>query len=174
MLPISPWISALLGIGALVGLLGLLDAGRTCFYTVPTEAQLKDNLEQVKLLFDYTKFHITVYGSLATLLLGVAASSLAEKIHLASEFLIAAVAAIIGAGLAAGIVAASMPECTGKVGFWDWKTGTYNLPILTIRSWTFVEHTSFWLSILFVVLSFYAGRSGSKSSTLEFVLFRSS
>jgi hypothetical protein len=35
----------------------------------PSEEALRNNLEQVKLLFDYTKFHITVYGTIAALLL---------------------------------------------------------------------------------------------------------
>ena len=115
------------------------------------EKRVIDNLEQVKLLFDYTKFHITVYTTIATILVAIQSNSFGAHVHLSAGFVPAAIASILLAGLAAGVVAASMPECTGKAHFWEWRTGPYNLPILTIRQWTYLEHTSFWVSVVLVV-----------------------
>ncbi|HXH38663.1 MAG TPA: hypothetical protein VNN08_08550 [Thermoanaerobaculia bacterium] len=119
----------------------------------PSQPQLDNNLEQVKLLFDYTKFHITVYGTIAALLL-TASTSIGSSLNLPRIYIIAAVSAILVAGLAAGVVAASMPESTNRVGFWDQLGGPYKSRLLTIRSWTFVEHTFFWTAVFFVVMAF--------------------
>jgi hypothetical protein len=127
----------------------------------PTDAELSNNLEQVKLLFEYTKFHITVYGSIAALLL-TASTSIGNSLHLHREYVVAAVCAILVAGLAAGVVAASMPGSTDLIGFWDELGGPYKFRVMTIRSWTFVEHTFFWTAVFFVVLAFvYADHAAS-------------
>jgi hypothetical protein len=165
--PPDPVVSAILGVFALFAVLGLRDATKDYVQVEASGFQLKDNLEQVKLLFEYTKFHITAYGTTATLLIGICASSIASSVRLDAEYLIAAVACILAAGVAAGIVAASMPECTSKADFWSWQTGPYNLSLLTIRSWTYVEHTSFWLAVFFVILSFCAG-DGAPPARMRF------
>jgi hypothetical protein len=56
------------------------------------------NLEQVKLLFDYTKFHIGLYTTLATLLVAVAGSGFAESWKVEAHLVAWAVGAIVLAG----------------------------------------------------------------------------
>lgn len=126
-------------------------------------------LEQAKLLFDYTKFHITVYTTIATLLVAATSGGLAKDWALSPSLMRAAVVAIVGAGLAAGVVAASLPECVAKHDFWNWRTGPYQSKLLTIRSWTFVEHSSFWLAVLLIVAAF-AFSAPSPSSDAEVVM----
>ena len=119
------------------------------------EEAKKNNLEQVKLLFDYTKFHLTGYTTIAALLTAIVASP-HLRVTLFADPLPAAVLAIVAAGWAAGVVAASMPECTNRLEFWEWRTGPYDREMMTIRSWTYLEHTSFWLAVLLVLTAFLA------------------
>jgi hypothetical protein len=132
----------------------------------PDDSALSDNLEQVKLLFDYTKFHISVYTTLAGFLLTLSASSFVKTWELHRGYLIAALFVILGAGVAAGVVAASMPQSTSKLNFWAWRTGPYDWPWLTIRGWTRVEHTSFWTSAFLAVGAFFAGRTPPDELTM--------
>lgn len=52
--------------------------------------RLGDNREQVKLLFDYTKFHITVYSTLAALLITISSSSVVGRFALSRPWLLSA------------------------------------------------------------------------------------
>jgi hypothetical protein len=64
-----------------------------------------------------------------------------------------------------------MPESTNSVGFWDELGGPYTLRLMTIRSWTFVEHTFFWTAVFFVVLAFaYADRVTWHGFAITFTL----
>ena|ERR1041385_816294 len=140
-----------------------VDWNRHPYTQISPVNRLQDNVEQVKLLFDYTKFHITVYSTLATLLVGISASSLAGHLALHKQWLLAAFTAIVAAGLAAGVVAATMPSCTAILDFWNLRTGPYDVRILTIRSWTYVEHTSFWIAVACVILAFLTGKTAPQS-----------
>jgi large-conductance mechanosensitive channel len=124
----------------------------------------QDNLEQVKLLFDYTKFHITVYTTLAGVLLTFSASDFAKQRAVPVGYVYGAIACIVVAGIAAGIVAASLPALTGQLDFWNVKTGPYKSSLLTLRSWTFVEHTFFWLAVFMIVLAFVLSQPTAEST----------
>lgn len=156
------WI-VLASLVALILVLFALDRGKN--YNGHASAQdLTRTTEEVKLLFDYTKFHITVYTTIATIIVAAASGVFKERFEPSTHVLWAAVVAVFFAGLAAGVVAASMPQCFDKANFWDWRTGPYNLDMLTIRSWTYVEHTSFWLAAILIVIAFAKGRSVTPKS----------
>jgi hypothetical protein len=126
----------------------------------------ENNVEQVKLLFEYTKFHITVYTTLASVLAAIIAAAGAQRFSIDYSLLPAAVLAILAAGWAAGVVAATMPQSTRLQNFWNWRTGPYSTHLMTIRGWTYLEHTSFWLAVVIVVVAFLRGGSTQSEPSL--------
>ena len=109
--------------------------------------------DKVKLLFDYTKFHILLYTTLAALLLAVAdLENVKPEIH--AGLIWSAILSIGIAGLAGGIIASSLPHENALSEFWTRKTGPFGLEILQGKYWTFVEHTAFWVGLGFAVAGF--------------------
>lgn len=124
--------------------------------------EAKFEYEKVKTLFDYTKFHIGLYTTLGTLIVGVINIELPVEAHLSfcPGLLWAAVLFIVIAGLAGGIVASTLPEQRSlpvfferRIGFWFWDE------VWSGRTWTRIEHTAFWLALSFALLSFFVGAS---------------
>jgi len=66
--------------------------------------------DQVKTLYDYTKFHIGLYLTLGTVL-AAALSAKESPVHLWHPAIWAAVGFIALAGMAGGIVASTLPGC---------------------------------------------------------------
>src|SRR5262245_29005751 len=82
--------------------------------------------ERLKLLFDYTKFHIGLYSTLATLVL--VALGLKNKgwdLDFVPALLWVSVFSMGLAGLAGGIIAGSVPQRAGFSEFWTTRTGPY-------------------------------------------------
>ena len=119
-----------------------------------TAVPVDHNLEQLKLLFDYTKFHIGLYSTIAGVLVAALATKHAETWRIYRWALASAIVAIVLAGLAGGVVAASLPSMTDTPKFWDASAGPYSSNLLTIRQWTYVEHTMFWAAVLLVLIAF--------------------
>jgi hypothetical protein len=69
--------------------------------------------EQLKLLFDYTKFHIGLYTTLGGALIAGLSSQFAHDSQWCRLFIGASLISLFVAGLAAGIVAASLPLSYG-------------------------------------------------------------
>src|SRR5690349_5967451 len=103
--------------------------------------------EKLKSLFDYTKFHITVYLTLATILGGLLAAVAKEPDRVPLSFhkgwLAAAVAFLAIAGLAAGVLISSMCHEKSMREFWGKRLGPYHLRMFTAEMWTYIEHTAF-------------------------------
>jgi hypothetical protein len=98
----------------------------------------------LELLFDYTKFHIGVYLTLAAAYITVWP----------------AVIFIIIAGFAGGVIASSITQTksVSVESFLKEQTGPWGTTWFTGKWWTYIEHTSFWIGIACVVLSFaYSG-----------------
>jgi hypothetical protein len=114
----------------------------------------------LELLFDYTKFHIGLYLTLTAAYITVITASIDKKplVALRSDFLFwAAVILFMIAGLAGGVIASSITQTTARstrqfleldIGPWEWK-----LVHIKARTWTWVEHTSFWIGLIAAVLS---------------------
>src|SRR5438067_2237476 len=77
----------------------------------PTE---KAHLEQVKLLFDYTKFHIGLYTTLASVLVAALGASFAKEWQIHRELVAAAIVLIALAGLFGGVIASSLPYISSR------------------------------------------------------------
>lgn len=120
-----------------------------------TNQPLDHNLEQLKLLLEYTKFHIGLYATIAGVLVAALATKHAESWRVRRWAVAAAIASIVVAGVAGGVVAASIVSMTDVPGFWDKPIGPYGIEFLTVRGWTYVEHSTFWLAVAFVLAAFW-------------------
>src|ERR1700730_14156901 len=114
----------------------------------------KNDFEKVKLLFDYTKYHIGIYTTLGTIL--VAALGLHDNIILkfCGPLLWVSIGFIAVAGLAGGIIASTLPESNRLDDFFTQPTGFWGVHFLTGRTWTRIEHTAFWIGLIAGLISF--------------------
>jgi hypothetical protein len=116
--------------------------------------------EQVKLLYDYTKFHIGIYVTLGTILI---AALNAYVLKYWAPALWLGIACIGVAGLAGGVIASTLPERTSLKdqtdGFFKKKTGFWGIEPWSGRAWTRIEHAAFWLGIVSGLGSFAVCRS---------------
>src|SRR5947209_14009409 len=76
-------------------------------------------LEQLRLLFDYTKFHIGLYTTVATIFGGLIAASDKGPFKFHPKLLFASVACICIAGIAGGTIASSIPGYSSYKTFWE-------------------------------------------------------
>ena len=125
--------------------------------------------KSLELLFDYTKFHIGVYLTLGSAFLtAVALKDGGENpkllVPVSLPMVLVALIFIAVAGLAGGIIASSITQtkagCSAQ--FLDTRIGPWHFErFLRMRAltWTEIEHTAFWLSLLFAILSFVPGIS---------------
>lgn len=116
----------------------------------------------LELLFDYTKFHIGVYLTLAAAYITLATSKIGGDTlpKLNSKFVWPAVICIVVAGFAGGVIASSITQSRSATveDFLEEETGPWSTTWLSGRRWIYIEHTLFWAGIIFVVLSFaYSG-----------------
>jgi hypothetical protein len=115
----------------------------------------------LELLFDYTKFHIGVYLTLAAAYITLATSKIGAMLpKLNPKFVWPAIIFIIVAGFAGGVIASSITQSrsTNVSDFLKEKTGPWSMKLFSGKWWTYIEHTSFWVGIICVVLSFaYSG-----------------
>ena len=121
-------------------------------------------LEQLKTLYDYTKFHITLYGTLLFGFIGV--SGFADKelspttqcgLKLATLLLL--IAAMSGGVVASGIVDVYQnygvwTQAAGLERFWTTRLGPFKKQWLPAKTWWLIEHTAFWVAVLIVVGGF--------------------
>jgi hypothetical protein len=108
----------------------------------------------LELLFDYTKFHIGVYLTLAAAYITLATSQLGARLN--PNFVWLALMFIIVAGFAGGVIASSLTQTKSVTveSFLKEHTGPWGTAWFTGKWWTYIEHTSFWIGIVCVVLSF--------------------
>jgi hypothetical protein len=109
-----------------------------------------ENAEQVKLLFDYTKFHIGLYSTFGTAVLALLSGKF-ERVSICTPLLVSSLLPIGVAGLAAGVIASSLPHLFGSVDVREAKIGPLIFERWRLRSWTYVEHTSFWVAVIMAV-----------------------
>jgi hypothetical protein len=109
-------------------------------------------LEQLKLLFDYTKFHIGMYTTVATIFGGLIAAD-KGPFKFDSRVLFAAVIFICLAGVAGGVIASSIPGFNSYKTFWRTPIGPMRFKILTAEYWTYIEHSAFWIAVVLALLS---------------------
>lgn len=119
-----------------------------------TEADRK-SLER---LYDYTKFHIGVYITLTGTYLTIATAKFQGNTVLNLDLGLVGFAALcfLIAGMAGGVIASSLTQKVGgsSASFLDDRIGPWVLRLWRARTWTHIEHTSFWIGLLVAVYSF--------------------
>ena len=111
----------------------------------------------LELLFDYTKFHIGVYLTLAAAYITLGTSHLSDNLpKLNAGFVWTAVIFIAIAGFAGGVIASSITQSQSAnvEEFLKDPTGPWSMECFPGRTWIYIEHTAFWIGIVFVLLSY--------------------
>ena len=104
---------------------------------------------QLVMLMDYTKFHIGMYTTLGTLLIGfLALYKDGDTVERARGFLFATLACLAIAGLCGGIVAANLPHATRFSTFEEQELGPIGLKWFKSSTWMTLEHLAFWAGIV--------------------------
>ena len=102
--------------------------------------------EQLKTLFDYTKFHIGMYTALIAGIVGIFSVDSTKTLFLSMiPFLCVSAFLFLLSGMAAGLIASSSPYYKTFDAFMNAKIGPWNKTIFTARTCTHIEHLLFWL-----------------------------
>ncbi len=129
------------------------------------------DFEKLKLLFDYTKFHILLYTTLITLLIGLFAFGIdLESVTQFRKAMKAVVVCFLIAGAAGGVIGSNIPKFDNFSTFWNGKEVNANkvdkklcigpFGILSNKLkfpgkvWATIEHSAFWIGILIAIYSF--------------------
>jgi hypothetical protein len=117
-----------------------------------------DNREfkRLKLLFDYTKFHIGMYATIGGILMASLKYGPIWK-EVNGFFLIAALIFFALAGLAGGVVASSIPKYQGYSSFMAADIFPHKCKehfADTGENWTHKEHLCFWIGVVLVFFAF--------------------
>jgi hypothetical protein len=105
--------------------------------------------DQLKQLMDYTKFHIGMYVTLSTLLVGLlGVSSLAASVPALKGYLFATLTLFLLAGMFGGLVGSSLPHYKTFAEFETARLGPWGLALLPAQCCIRLEHLSFWLGTL--------------------------
>jgi hypothetical protein len=121
----------------------------------PTTARTDYELERIKLLFDYTKFHIGLYTTLAGVLVATLGSKFAVDWPVCRWAVALGIVLIALAGMAGGVVAATLPYVAGgEKSFWTVETGPVTAKWFEVKTWTHIEHVLFWLAVVCVLGAF--------------------
>jgi hypothetical protein len=116
-----------------------------------------DGQKSLDRLFDYTKFHIGLYLTLTTSYVAVA------SLKNGNEFLFKidprlfwpATVCFMLAGLAGGIIASSLTQTQARstATFLTERLGPWSTKVFETRTWTWIEHTAFWLGLVLALFS---------------------
>ena len=120
-------------------------------------------------LFDYTKFHISLClsasGGLVTLIGTARNSDVIMNLVGSPRALGLALATMIVAALAGGVIASACVSCRSFNEFWYQRQGPFAARWFQGRIWAAIEHGTFWLSVLLI-----AGTVLSKSAVLRWLV----
>jgi hypothetical protein len=134
--------------------------------------------KSLELLFDYTKFHIGLYSSLASLYISATGIKFAAGNILKTNrvFFLIAVVCFLVAGVAAGIIASSITQTSARstAEFLNERIGPWEVRRLRrpARQWTWVEHTAFWIGCVCAALSIICADTSTCESNLHVILRR--
>lgn len=111
--------------------------------------------DQLKHLYDYTKFHIGMYTTLIAIIVGAFSSSkfLTEYMAL-GPWVLAGLVGYVLAGMCGGLIASSIPGFIRYDKFMRQEISPWDLlrKSLTAKTFTHLEHTFFWFGTTSVVI----------------------
>jgi hypothetical protein len=110
--------------------------------------------EQLKVLMEYTKFHIGLYTTLCTLLIGIIGlGALSGRSVAFLPYLLATLICFAIAGAFGGLVGSSLPNYTKWADFEAARLGPWFLPNLIPARWAAsAEHTAFWVGTVIALV----------------------
>lgn len=124
-----------------------------------------DPNKSLERLYDYTKFHIGAYLTLTASYLTAVGLNLSGTpvLPLSGTLAGLAVLCFVVAGFAGGVIASSLTQVVSGTSekFLDSEIGPWGAQKFKgkARTWTYWEHTAFWVGLLIAVLSFPAGKA---------------
>ena len=113
--------------------------------------------DQLKQMFDYTKFHIGMYTTLIAAIIGVFSNEVLEKNY--SEMMPYVKVSIVCfciAGMAGGLIASSIPFYRRFDDFKCARLGPWSIKVVPAIACTHIEHTAFWAGCLAAVFGLFA------------------
>ena len=120
------------------------------------EETAKRNADQksLELLFDYTKFHIGLYLTLAAAYMAAASLQFDNRqlIQLDLRLVVPALMSFMIAGLAGGWIASSITQTEARSAICFLKT---DIGLFRARIWMRIEHIMFWLGLVLAACSFW-------------------
>ena len=145
------------------------------------KAVVEADLKSVELLFEYTKFHIGLYLTLASAFIGIASLKRGEDyvFNLRPWLVVLAMLGFMVAGVAGGVIASSITQCYGILGspvpgrcansavFLGQFIGPWEWQPLTGKWWTRIEHTSFWFGLIAAVAAFFFPRESASRAAAQ-------
>ena len=112
--------------------------------------------EQLKQLFDYTKFHIGMYTTLIAAIIGVFANdTLNDSYTGLVPYIKATIVMFLVAGAAGGLVASSIPFFKTFETFSKSRLGPWCFKVIPAIWCTHIEHTAFWIGCLVAVVGLF-------------------
>jgi hypothetical protein len=121
-------------------------------------------LEQLKTLYDYTKFHISLYGTLLAGFMGISGFAAGRLSKTSLLGLKLATFLLLIAAMSGGVVASSIVDVYQNYGvwkqdvglerFWTTRLGPFKRQWMPAKTWWLIEHTAFWVAVLIVVGGF--------------------
>jgi hypothetical protein len=121
-----------------------------------------DSVERLKLVFDYTKFHIGLYTGTAGVLIALA--TFGNSFPIPVWLVKVALGALVVAGMAGGLIASNIPYCRDfeslagekaePLKLW-WGFSLFRLKFGFV-AW--LEHFAFWAAVLTIVIPFWICR----------------
>jgi len=110
--------------------------------------------DRLELLFDYTKFHIGLYATLASAVVALIGTKWGESLLLPPFWLWVSVLSIALAGMAGGVVASSCPSFSSAKELYSTDLGPFRAKVMSGEWWTYAEHTAFWIGIGAILIAF--------------------
>jgi hypothetical protein len=124
------------------------------------ERSVKMKSVQVKLLYDYTKFHIGLYAGLITAVTAVLELAKTKEVPVKPGIigcLGATLLFLVIAGMAGGIIGSTISLNSDAV-LNDERIGLFKLCLFKARTWANIEHWSFWAGIWSTILGVVLSR----------------
>lgn len=119
-------------------------------------------MDQLKILFEYTKFHIGLYMTLVTALVGVLGFTSPDGWQgdpWVFWGLVFTIACLVVAGISGGVIAGNIPHSADFQTFESKKIGPWGLPCWPYAFWANLEHGAFWLGVVTAVVVVVSSRS---------------
>ena len=108
-------------------------------------------MDQLKLLMDYTKFHLGIYISLFTVSVAyVATRQPSQELGVVK----AAMLCFLIAGVGGATIGSNIPYFEHFEALQKARIGPWRLRLLPYESWSSIEHAAFWLGIMIALYGF--------------------